>query len=539
MFSEQYHQRDADTTSKNRLNLAPFPPDPLADNTTFSCRVNAINPAELYGGYFRTDAGFGNPPRLLWRDVGFDVRSPRIITNLCRVSATADLASRFFAIRPRMTGCIIAVLAALLLATVARAQEVERLPSDEGSVITVEVGAPDEGASGQAAGANGHQEVSTQVADWSSALGLWREFIQKFLAHSLYAPDERKLVKEVLRDGVIEMGVRYRGKAIRVPDDQDVSDSHWLELEFSKLAEVGGLQPLEFVEELIAAYCRTLDLYTRYVSSEEVSRLATLQAFGNAGVGMQIEMDDSSGGGLFCYPFPGGPADKAGVQQGARLLSVDGKSMRQATLGQAAMALVGIPSTKVLVEFEQPGGRVDLIEISRAIFSVGSVMAVPSPLGRQVRLRNFRKGSARDLRSLIEGAEAGERLTIDLRGNPGGDLGEAVLAASLFLDEGAVVCSVETRNGTETLRGAKADIPQPSVISILLDGRTASSAELFAVALRHHLPDKVKLYGETTLGKGVTLDQVYLEAGGRLTVTSGRLLGPAGESWDKSGVKPD
>lgn len=457
----------------------------------------------------------------------------------CRISGIADLAGNAPAKRSRMTGCGVGVLVVLLLSSVADAQEVELLPSDDETVISVEVEVSDGVKSLPEDGLRPEREDAEMPADWSSAMALWREFIKIFLEHSLHAPDERELVGEVLRDGVIEMGVRYRGKAVRIPDGQDVLDHHWLEAEFAKVAEVGGLQPLEFVESLIAAYCRTLDLYTRYVSSDEVTRLASLRALGGAGVGMQIERDESSGGGLFCYPFPGGPADKAGVQQGARLLSVDGNDMRHATLGQAAMTLVGMPDTKVLAEFEQVGGRVDLIEIVRAHFTVGSVLAVPSPLGRQVRLRNFRKGSARDLRSLLERTEAGERLTIDLRGNPGGDLREAVLAAAMFLNEGAAVCTVETRGGKETLRGVRADVPQPSAISILVDGRTASSAELFAVALRHHLPDKVRLYGEKTLGKGVTLDQVHLEAGGRLTVTSGRLLGPGGESWNKSGVLPD
>lgn len=377
---------------------------------------------------------------------------------------------------------------------------------------------------------------SAPEADWDAALGLWRAFCDAFLEHSLHAPPAGKWIPEVLRDGLMEMGVRYRGRSVDMPAGVDPLDTSWLRGPLRGLAAVEGLPPRVLVERLIAAYCRTTDLYTRYIPSEEVARLASVRSMGDAGAGMQIEAPDD--GGVFCYPFPGGPADLAGVGHGDRLVSVDGRDMLHATLGQAALAIVGASGTALRMVTEGPGGQRAERVLVREPFRVGSVFPVRSPVGHAVRVRNFHEGTARALRDHLAAAGDVDRLSIDLRGNAGGDLREGVLAASLFLPEGVVVGSVETRDGTETLRDGNPVHCAPSRISLLVDGRTASSAELFVSALLHHLPGTVSVYGERTYGKGVVLHQVYLEGGGRLTVTNGRLFGPDGATWNREGIAP-
>lgn len=392
-------------------------------------------------------------------------------------------------------------------------------------------------ASGQPAATTRESRPRSESSDWTKAIAVWEEFRDKFRKHSFLPPSEEEMTRELFEDGVRGLGMRFRGREPSIAPGQNVQDRVWLEGEFRKLAEVDGRDPVSLVEDMIDAYCRSHDLYARYVRSEEAGRLSMLHSLGKSGVGMQLEIEDS--GRLFCYPFPGGPAEKAGIQHADQLISVDGVDMRNATLGEAALAIVGTAGSRVLLEVEHTGGRHEIVNVERAAITVGNVMSVSTPVGRKVRIRNFRKGAARDLRDMLADTPDIDRLTLDLRGNSGGLLNEAVLAASIFLQEGTVIGSVETRVGTETFRDGNGTLCRPKRLSILVDARTASSAEFFAEALLKNLPDVVTVYGEQTLGKGVALDQLFLNSGGRLTVTSGRLFGPDGTSWDGKGISPN
>ncbi len=375
-------------------------------------------------------------------------------------------------------------------------------------------------------------------ASWQAALAVWLEFCEVYHTRALHAPVEKaEMFREMFRDSARNIGIRYREFQFSKPADGNYEDIGWLHAQLSRLSAVEEMQPLQTVESLIDGYCKSLDSYTRYTPAAELARLLSIASMGSGGIGMQLER--ASNGGLYCYPFPGGPAAQAGIKTGERLVSVNAHDMLQASLGLAALEIVGAPGTQLLIEVEDAAGRLKRLTIERKIFSVGSAMAVPTPVGREVKLRNFNTGAAQEMRQLLEAHNPLSSLVIDLRGNPGGFLDECVAAAGLFFAAGETLGSLQSRSGTETLLDSNPVLIEAERISLKVDARTASSAELFASILKSKLPDKVTIFGEKTYGKGVLQEQIYLTGAGRLTVTTARLFGPGGLTWNRQGILPD
>jgi carboxyl-terminal processing protease len=238
---------------------------------------------------------------------------------------------------------------------------------------------------------------------------------------------------------------------------------------------------------------------------------------------------------------PDSPAEAAGLVAGDRLLTVDGAEVAALTLSKVAQKLRGDAGTELRLRIERDGAPMALSVVRDDLASDDVEVARLKGDVEVVRVTAFTRGVGAAVRKAIASSAAGDEpasagVVLDLRGNPGGLLTEAVEVASAFLAGGAVV-SYEKRG--EPIHHLDAvgtgDTTVPLVV--LVDGGTASAAEVVAAALQDR--NRAVIVGSRTYGKGSVQEPRSLSDGSAIELTVGRYLTPAGRSLDGVGIEPD
>jgi carboxyl-terminal processing protease len=247
---------------------------------------------------------------------------------------------------------------------------------------------------------------------------------------------------------------------------------------------------------------------------------------------------------------PGSPADKLDLDPGTRILEIRGQPCAH-LLGnvEAQLLLSGAVGERIAMTIERGHGLEQLtIELDKPTSGVSSRLSDHDGQSIGViEIHEFRSGTGErvkralaDLRSESQknGAGALAGVILDLRGNPGGEVHEAVLVADLFVAEGVLVRTrgrggVILREEFATAAGSDRDTP----LMVLQDRRSASAAELLAVALQDH--GRAKILGEPSFGKGTVQEVIGIPDGSLLTLTVARYYSPKDRKIDGRGVEPD
>jgi carboxyl-terminal processing protease len=242
--------------------------------------------------------------------------------------------------------------------------------------------------------------------------------------------------------------------------------------------------------------------------------------------------------------FRHSPADRAGIEVGDVVVSVDGDSIAGESSEAATARVKGPEGTEVRIGvLSPPADRVRQLRLTR------EQIALPVAAGRvetargqklgYVQLVSFSEGAHAFLRHAVRKVERqGARgIVLDLRGNGGGLLQEAVLCASIFLPGGEVVVTTKSRTqGDAVYKTVGGNLPQRPLV-VLIDGNTASAAEALAAALADDADAAV--VGATSFGKGVFQQDVELSNGGALKLTIGEYFTPDGANLGGKGIHPD
>jgi carboxyl-terminal processing protease len=243
--------------------------------------------------------------------------------------------------------------------------------------------------------------------------------------------------------------------------------------------------------------------------------------------------------------FPRSPAERAGIEVGDTIVSVNGKSIAGKDSAEATKQIKGPEGTEVRLGVrDAKSGRTRRLTLTRAEVTLPNVSSrVEKVDGRKlgyVRLLSFSEGAHGQLARGIEKAkrEGAEGIVLDLRHNPGGLLDEAVLTASLFLPADEVVVRTNSRTQGrsvhETTDGRISRLP----IVVLIDRGTASAAEILTAALADDAGAEV--VGTRSYGKGVFQEERGLSNGGALKLTVGEYFTPNGVNLAEShGIHPD
>lgn len=279
-----------------------------------------------------------------------------------------------------------------------------------------------------------------------------------------------------------------------------------------------------------------LDPYSRYLTPAEV-RAFRERRVGQSALGLRIAVQ---GEALAVVSVtPGGPAAQAGIRLGDRLVAVDGRPIGGRDPALAAALLEGPEGDSVRLTLAR-AGRQREVTLAREPVAAETVAAERRDDILWVRVAGFSALTERQLTAaLVDGlAEAVPRgVVLDLRSNRGGLLAQAVAVADAFLTEGTVA-RTEGRHtdATRTYAAGGQDLARGLPVVVLVDGRTASAAEIVALALAERR--RAAVVGSATMGKGLIQLVAPLPNEGEIMVTWSRVLAPSGWPLHGIGVLP-
>lgn len=284
------------------------------------------------------------------------------------------------------------------------------------------------------------------------------------------------------------------------------------------------------------------DPYDAYLSPERLQGLTEKTSGSYAGIGLQVDVRD--GALIVVNPVAGGPGERAGILTGDRIAQIDGRTVSGWTPEEVQRLLRGAPGSKVTLSLDRPGSATPIpVTLTRAPIRQSAVRhaaVLPSGVG-YVAVGTFSDSAARDVGRAIDSlTHAGaSSLILDLRSSPGGLLAQGVEMADLFLDRGAIIArtkgrdSVDDKTFTDTAAQRWPSLP----VSVLVDDKTASAAEVVAGALQDH--DRAVILGEPTFGKGSVQHVFPVADGGAVRLTTARWLTPLGRSIARTSADDD
>jgi carboxyl-terminal processing protease len=281
--------------------------------------------------------------------------------------------------------------------------------------------------------------------------------------------------------------------------------------------------------------------HTAFLTPED--RAANSSALSGSYVGIGVEVDTTDAGlPLIVGVFRGSPADAAGLHSGDVVTAVDDRPTTGEDLDTVVSWVRGEAGTAVTLTIQPAdGGKIRDVRIVRADVKIEPVswsMVAGTTTG-MIRLEQFSTGAAAELRAAIGELKAAgaDRLVFDLRGNPGGYVNEAVAVASEFLSSGTVYIERNAKGGEKASNvkpgGTATDIP----LVVLVDGGTASAAEIVAGAIQD--AGRAKIVGEQTFGTGTVLGEFPLSDGSALRIGTVEWLTPKGRVIWHAGIAPD
>lgn len=284
------------------------------------------------------------------------------------------------------------------------------------------------------------------------------------------------------------------------------------------------------------------DRYARYYSAKAYSERVGLANGRLMGIGVAVVKDPSSGYARIIRVYDNTPATNVGLEVGGFITAIGDTSTRSMS-DTAAMtsALLGEEGSTVNIKYLTPLREEQSFEITHANYttpSISTVRLMDNGVG-YLRIDSFTSGTAVEFRNAVNSLtnQGANSLIFDLRDNSGENLNAALVATDYCVPSGLIAQSQDKGGNVTDLRMSdENEITLPMVC--LVNGSTASGAELFANALRKMAG--ATIVGSTTAGKGVLLsDPQSLSDGSAVVITVGILLDNEGKNWNGTGLTPD
>lgn len=305
---------------------------------------------------------------------------------------------------------------------------------------------------------------------------------------------------------------------------------------------VEPVDPQKLIIGAVKGMLATLDPHTQYLDKDEYRDLmvGTHGSFG--GLGIQIDVRD--GVLTVISPMEGTPAHKSGILSGDQILKIDGKSTKGMSSQDAVKVLRGPKGTQVTLTINREGTS-ELLDftITRDIINIQSVPyfgLIKNGIG-YIRLLQFSEKSGDEVKSAIDSMEVlgMKSLILDLRGNPGGLLTQAVSVSEKFLDKGQRIVFTKGRlaeSNREYFTEKSSEFGKFPLV-ILVDNGSASASEIVSGAVQDW--DRGLIVGKTTFGKGSVQSVVQLSGETGLRLTTAKYYTPSGRCIHKGEVEED
>ena len=278
------------------------------------------------------------------------------------------------------------------------------------------------------------------------------------------------------------------------------------------------------------------DKWSQYLPETESTSFENSIEGQYSGIGVWLRSDESGLVGI-AGVVPTSPAEFANLQEGDLIQSVDGQTTKNQSLATVAKLLSGKPNTTAILSVNRSEETLTF-SVKRTDIRSNPVQLKELANGIVlISISEFSRGAARSMRSALA-ASGAERsgVILDLRGNPGGLLVEATDVAGAFLNGGTVVEFYKPGKSPEVFN-AIGDGDSKTPLVVLIDGGTASAAEIVAAALQDR--NRAVIVGERTFGKAAVQDLTELSNGSAIELTIGYYLTPSGKRLEGQGLDPD
>ena len=332
-------------------------------------------------------------------------------------------------------------------------------------------------------------------------------------------------------------GFFFSSMPVASAQSKSFSMAKWVEVYNSILKElnrsyVDSLEVGRIQRAAVDAMLSSLDPYTLYVPQEEQEDFRMMLTNTYGGIGAVIYKPDVNGNVLINEPYEGSPAAKAGIRCGDEVLAIDGVSTHGLTSAESSDRMRGKPGTTVVLTIKKLRGETVDVPVVRERIALPSVeyVGMLNEADGYILLEKFTDGVGQSIRDAYHElkAQGMKRLVLDLRGNGGGLLNEAVNIVSLFVPRGSVVVTAKGRGiaSEEVYKTTTDPVDTEIPILVLVDSGSASASEIVSGALQDY--DRATIVGTRTYGKGLVQSIRPLPYDGQLKVTTAKYYTPSG-----------
>ncbi len=293
------------------------------------------------------------------------------------------------------------------------------------------------------------------------------------------------------------------------------------------------------LEDLLA---KLDDPYTRFMTPEEFQAFSSQTSGQLVGVGMRLSLEPETEALMVVQPIEGSPAMAANVQPGDYILQINGTSTQGMTVEAAASLIRGEADTTVDLLMQRNDTAPFSLSLTRARIDLPVVTsALQETEGQRVgylRLNEFNAQSAEQMERAIKSLEQQkvDGYVLDLRNNPGGILGQAIAIARMWIDEGAIVRTVDRVGQAEEISANRTALTDKPLV-VLVNGNSASASEVLTGALQDD--HRATVVGTQTFGKALVQSVNRLRDGSGLNVTIAHYYTPSGADINHKGIAPN
>ncbi|NMH28436.1 S41 family peptidase [Flavobacterium silvaticum] len=336
---------------------------------------------------------------------------------------------------------------------------------------------------------------------------------------------KKRYVFPVIGAGLLFVGSSFKEDFFEVAKQIEIFTNLFKAVSENYVDEVN---PGELMDHAIKSMLADLDPYTVYFNEADVVKFKINNTGEYTGIGALIQRKD--GRLIIKEPYKNYAADKAGLKAGDEIIQIGDVNLEDFK-EDAGQLLKGSKNTKVDITYKRQGK----IQKTQLVLDEVELKAVPffakiDDKTGYIALTAFNKRASSDTKEALEQLkrDGAERIVLDLRGNPGGLLGEAVNICNLFVAKGETIVTtkskLEKHNNTYKTTRDPVDAEIPLVI--IVDGKSASASEIVAGALQDL--DRAVIVGSRSFGKGLVQRPIDLTYGTQLKITISRYYTPSG-----------
>lgn len=296
---------------------------------------------------------------------------------------------------------------------------------------------------------------------------------------------------------------------------------------------VDELQPGELMKIAIDEMLNSLDPYTVYIPESDIEDFRFMTTGQYGGIGALIQQQDDKI--VITEPYEGFPAQKNGLKAGDMILEINGKSMIGKTVSEVSDLLKGQPASKVELVIQRPGETESRkMDIERTEIKISDIpySGMVDPRVGYIKLTSFTMNAGNEVKNSFEKLKVEnpsmEGLILDLRGNGGGLLSEAVNIANIFVDKGTLVVQTKGRlsDSNKSYKTLNNAVDKNIRLAVLTDGYSASASEIVAGFIQD--VDRGVIVGQKSYGKGLVQNVLPLTYNTSLKVTVAKYYIPSG-----------